>query len=217
MFRNLILFSLTFVALYLGSAMTVRADAIVFTDRSAFTAASTNLTTITFSEIPPNGIYPNPAGLTLLGVNFTATAGATYVTPISSSFDTGIALNASFPAGTAGILARLPPGITAVGSDILNAFINFDQNPVIVTLSTGETYNINLPSRSIGFIGFTADAPILSIEFRGPRQIYIDNFTFGQRASGPSPATPEPATMLLLSTGLAGAVGAIRRRRSAQA
>ena len=45
----------------------------------------------------------------------------------------------------------------------------------------------------------------------GPNPHALDNFRFNTTASAP---VPEPATMILLATGLAGAAGAVRKRRS---
>lgn len=51
MSHKLALTSLTLVVLCIGSALKARADTTVFTNRAAFTAASTNLTTINFEGI----------------------------------------------------------------------------------------------------------------------------------------------------------------------
>ena len=60
-----------------------------------------------------------------------------------------------------------------------------------------------------GFVGFISDVSYSSVNFHDPHPSFnivgIDNVSF---------ATPEPSTVLLLGTGLAG-LAAYRRRREA--
>lgn len=204
--------------LALGCAASLQANAATitfFSSRAAFNAAATNLQTITFEGIaPPNSVSPQFPSLTLLGVTFTSPGGT--VSVVDSGFFTPLfdfGSGASLSGGPT-ITATLPGGITALGSDVMTT-VPFG-NPVQIVLSTGESFVISTlfpPARA--FAGFTSDVPIASINFTRQGQglgPLLDNFTFGQSAQ--VAAVPEPATILLLCTGLAGvAVRAHGRRR----
>lgn len=111
------------------------------------------------------------------------------------------------------IFATLPGGVTAIGSDVMT-FLPYIWN-IEVGLSTGDTFGFvtnDYPNRT--FVGFTTSQAISSIRFTSSAiglDIDIDNFTFGQKAS--VAAVPEPATLLLLGSGLAGFVVRMRLKR----
>lgn len=215
-----LLFTLAAFAAVACAAAPARADTVVYATRAAFTAAATNLTTITFEGIASTNSVANfSSPLTIQGATFSGSATG-MVSVVDSGFfaplfqfNSGAVLS-----GFSFVEVTLPAGITAIGTDLMST--NPDGLPFQVVLSTGETFVVNTPLRpGRGFFGITTDVAIASIRFMtmpGPTQSsgipLLDNFSFGQAQPA---AVPEPATLLLLGTGLAGIATRARRRRRA--
>jgi PEP-CTERM motif len=205
-----------FTTLCLASVTSARADTVVFTNRAAFTAASTGLITINFEGIAPTNSVANfSSGLTLQGVTFTgndsgmiSVVDSGFFAPLFQ-FNSGAVLS-----GFAFIQATLPTGITAIGVDLMTT--NPDGRSFDIVLSTGEVFTVSTPFRpERGFFGITSDIPISSIRFTtAPGTVrgipLADNFAFGQAQTS---AVPEPGTLTLLGAGIA-AITALRRRGS---
>ena len=216
-----LLFTLAACAAVALASAPARADTVVFTTRALFNAAATNLTTIDFEGIAPNNSVANFASpLTLQGVTFSGSPTGMvsvvddgFFAPLFQ-FNSGAVLS-----GFAYIEVTLPAGITAIGVDLMST--NPDGRPFEVVLATGETFVVNTPLRpERGFFGITTDVAIASIRFttipsqtQGGGIPLLDNFSFGQAQT----AVPEPATLLLLGTGLAGIATRVRRRKATKA
>jgi hypothetical protein len=216
--RKLLLTLAAFAAVAFGSTP-ARADTVVFTTRALFNAAAAGLTTIDFEGIAPDNSVANFATpLTIQGATFSGSPTGMvsvvddgFFAPLFQ-FNSGAVLS-----GFSFVEVTLPAGITAIGTDLMST--NPDGRPFQVVLSNGETFVVNTPLRpGRGFFGITTDVAIASIRFTTiPSQTQpggiplLDNFSFGQRAG--AAAVPEPATILLLGTGLAGIATRARRRR----
>lgn len=106
-------------------------------------------------------------------------------------------------------------GLTAVGADI------FSVAPIgsvmMVTLSVGGTYGApTFLNPNLAFTGFTSLVPITSITFTAlGAATGMDNFSFGDAGPAAPSSVPEPASVLLLATGLTALVARHRPVRTA--
>lgn len=161
------------------AALPGRAEATVFRDRAAFTAASQNLQTIDF-ESAPNQDF----GLVIDGIPFNSIG--------SLGISTEQSGNKLLFAATLGEITRLiihlPPGTTAVGCDQF-------ATPMIVSTSTGESVTMNQSDNST-FVGFVSDQAIqtltVTLDFPEPTpSALVDNLTYGQKRAGNEPPLPQ--------------------------
>jgi hypothetical protein len=235
-FNKILLACATFISLgFAASAPTASAAPVVlptFVDRATFNAIAPTNTTVDFQAATPNNGYT--ASMTLTGLQFSfAGTGA----PTCPACGVGVAagsnfglnpgeqalfVNASGADFNLDTLLITPQSATrAIGFEIKSS--NGTQLPgvsagayrITVTLANGDTYTTDVTNTSyttFSFIGFSsADVDIASVAIAtlSGGQPLIDNVSYSATAE----AVPEPATMVLLGTGLAGVASFARKRR----
>jgi len=116
------LLAITCLSLTIFGAMTVRADTVVFTNRAAFTAASTGLTTINFEGIAAANSVANFASpLTLQGTTFAGSPTGAISVVDSGFFSPLFQFNSGAVLSGFGFIdVTLPAGATAIGADIMS-------------------------------------------------------------------------------------------------
>lgn len=216
-FNKTLLAFATFILLGFAAASTANAAPVVHLTRAAFDAAAPNTTTITFgtttidyasslTNFPPvtfAGAANHEVGVHT-GTNFGLASGNYAL--VSNSNAGGFNVD--------NIVITLPAGAHAVGFDLKCG--NGTQVPgvcageyaIYVNGALATTVSAN-QFNDFSFIGFTATEDITTIAIRslsGGLPI-VDNF------SHDASAVPEPATMVLFGTGLAGMASFARKRR----
>lgn len=110
--------------------------------------------------------------------------------------------------------------LVSMGQGGVPTTYNFNGSFTILSQGPGNAYggcNTCLTESGNSLIGTEGDGVIQfngtfsSITWTGDHPEYWNGFTVG--AVSPAASTPEPSTLLLLGAGLAGLVGAIRRKR----
>ena len=232
--RTYLLATAALFALGLAAPERAEANPLVFTpfaDRGVFTTVAGPVSTVDFNSAAANAGYSG--SLTFAGVQFnytgpTATCagcgvgvvnGVNFGTTNNALFNNSAAVGP----GTSTLSINLPTGVRAFGFDFKGSngtqvpgvspasytlTITF-ADPAVGTLTTTIT---NPSFTTFSFYGFTADADILSIAIASNSggQPLLDNVTFSSAAAT---ETPEPATMILFGTGLAGVASLARKRR----
>jgi hypothetical protein len=223
MFRKIFLASLTVLVLGL-SVTAARADTVVF---SNFGPGMTFNTT--------QGYLINPAGATppqtiahrftsTSNINFTSAQLALGLIAGNSNIQVFLETDAGGLPGTiletinVNISSPFPPGGIVTATSTLNTLLTAGTNYWLVAFAQNATtraeWNFSLTdfSTANNFAFNQIPSPT------GPwNAVPAGNIRSAFQINGNviGPTVPEPATMLLFGTGLAGAVGAIRRRRKA--
>jgi hypothetical protein len=215
------------IALLLAGLQPVSAAVIVFTNPALFDAAVTGETTHDFAGIAPPGglVVVSP---TVDGVNFSSNN-----TPFV--IDNGLNPNYGVPFFSGqGNTQNVPANEVVVSLGGFNAIGFFygsyaSQNePYSATLNTGDVFPLLTPpvAADVNFIGFVSDAgPITSINFTslaGPNTLDTNGnpltpfgfaFDITQFDLANPNQVPEPLTISLFGTGVAGALALRRRKR----
>jgi hypothetical protein len=198
------------------AAAEASATVTVYTDPTAYSAATSHSTTFTFDGLTP------PGTVSLGDVTF----GDLSFTGSSSNFPIVVGSGAPFYGGTPFFTSLSPaPGIdasevlctlsgsTAIGF-IYGDFADDGELPFRVTLSGGESFGLSTPpspGSDTGFIGFVSDTPITSVTFSDDGQDF--DLLQVDRSSARTAGVPEPAPFALMATGLL-CLAVLARRRT---
>jgi hypothetical protein len=165
----------------LGAATSCYAQATLFTDRAAFSAASVNPATMPFDDLNDQGAT---GSINIGGVKF---SGPGWIGVNQVNGRSGKVLVVQGPGESIYLQISFPTPVTAIGLD-LSTLTNSRPLVGTIRLSTGESFPITA-QQSFDFFGVVSDAPITSLSinlgnggtlFVDP--IAIDNLTFGQKA-----------------------------------
>lgn len=219
-----ILIGVSLVTISLTAVATpAKAGFVLYTNRAAFEAATTNRTVIDFEGITNQSHwYGNSTGSAFGGVTFTESSGRLFVLTPSAYGTSGTTAYLTNALGRSPIIATFAEPHYAVGMDIGQLF-NSDgasSGSIVVSIPNGPALGLVGPglagtSLPLTFFGWVSDTPFSSVEFYSTLGSMIDNFTFGERLE--TTAVPAPGSAMLLGVGMTSLAGfrAVRGKKPA--
>jgi len=215
--RKVIPAGVMFLTIVAGSASVARADVIVFTNQTFFFQATSIVSTATFDQIPA-GTVPGIGSANVNGITFAAqnpsaewVVAAIVIPPsppnhFQTRNDPGLFETLTFGEGAS---------TNAIGFFLLGGTFPSPAYQIFVTTVDGRilTEDIVINGPSV-YRGFVSPEGILSVrierrEFMGG----FSNIVYDDVSRGNINEVPEPTTLLLLGTGVAGIVLKVHKRR----
>lgn len=215
-YSKAVLTAVTLVLLSCAAASATKAAPAVHANRASFDLVVPSYSTITFD----GQAAPLSNSLTYSGITFAGAPG--FQVEVIEGGNVGAAgnfvliSNTNQPSFLQNNIVITPlSGTRAFGFDLKSANNPGGNYQVTFNLADGTsiTQAVTVPTfNSFSFIGMTSDVDITSVAIRSLSggDPVIDNVSY--TANAPA-EVPEPATLVLLGTGLAGAAGAARKRR----
>ncbi len=185
--------------------------ATVYTDRATWASQVSGITTIDFDSLAGQQFATLTLGDVTFDVPGSPDGGALWVSSPGSYTPIGAALVGNHWMTT--IRGMVNPSTTAVGADIANISIDDTLQVNVDINGTWQLWNVQYTYPNAVFFGIVAGAgeTIEGISF-GPtvsNWVAVDNFSYGAG----TPPIPEPASLLLLGTGLSLGALVLRRKR----